>query len=314
MIRISHVQKQLIGIILSALLLMTACSIPTQTPDTTEPSYTEEPAETAEASFTPEPTETPSPEPTEAPTPEPTEAPTPEPTVEPVTDESLQEGMLDAFFDDSVLIGDSLTVGFSGYINGIREREGACLGTMEFVGKSALFLEKAYNIEIGKRAAELEYHGHSYSISDLVQVTGARTVYLLFGVNDIYNNPVEDNIMFYREIVDRIWEKSPDVRIVLTTVPPVIASYASHFGYSADYNKMLNDALRIFCAERDIGLVELAERVRTENGYLEPTYCSDEKLHLNNKGRERWLEALREYARSCYESGLWTIPEPTEEP
>lgn len=263
------------------------------------------------AETTAEPTETPAP--TE--TPEPTATPTPEPTIAPVSDEDLNHGALDSFFNDSVLIGDSMTAGFSHFVISKREDDGACLGNMKCIGQSGLFLRSAYQIELGARPAMLPYRGRTYSVSDLVQVLEAKTLYLLLGVNDVYvyNNSVEDYISYFDKIIRNTLEKSPDVQIVLITVPPVTKTYAKDFIYDFRYNIEVNEALYRYCLENGFGLVDLAARVRGEDGYLNRTYSSDNKFHLNHEGDALWLEALREYARTQYESGVWT-PEETTNP
>ncbi len=55
--------------------------------------------------------------------------------------------------------------------------------------------------------------------------------------------------------------------------------------------------------------MELAARLRDEDGYLDRTCCSDDKFHLNQDGDALWLAALREYARTQYETGAWTPEE-----
>lgn len=306
------------GILLAALFLTSACTTAPYKGQATESpaaqsavpvAASEEHTPAAPQTEPPAPSEEPTPVP---PTPAPTEEPTPVPTVVPVSDEALSAGALDSFFNDSVLIGDSMTAGFSHYVVSKRE-EGVCLGNMKCIGQSGLFLKHAYQIEIGERAPVLPYRGRTYSVSDLVHTLGAKTLYLLLGVNDAYanNSTVEDYLSYFDEIIRNTREKSPEVQIVLLTIPPVLKTYAKSFAYDSPYNIDVNEALYRYCEENEYGIAKLSERLCGEDGYLNRAYCSDDKFHLNHDGDALWLAALREYARTQYESGAWT---PEEQP
>ena len=290
-------------------------SVTTDTPAISSP--TEKAVFVAETTIA-VPTATPAPEPTVTPTPEPTATPaptaahTPEPTIVPISDEDLNNGALDSFFNDSVLLGDSMTAGFSHFLILKRGNGSICLGNMKCIGQGGLFLKHAYQIELGTRSAVLPYRGRTYSISDLVQVINPKTLYLLLGVNDVYvyNNTIEDSISYFDIIIHNAQEKSPDVQIVLITIPPVTKTYAKDFIYDSQYNIDINEALYQYCEENGFGIVDLATRVRGEDGYLNQAFSSDNKFHLNLEGNALWLEALREYARTQYENGAW-MPEET---
>lgn len=312
-----HPIKKAFVFLLAALFLTSACTVnkPKQQAAESPAMQSAAPAVEAADELIVRQTEPPAPAPTEPPTPEPltsasTEPPTPEPTIKPVSDEELNDGVLDSFFNDSVLIGDSMTAGFSHFVISKR-KDGVCLGDMKCIGQSGLFLKNAYEVEIGKRAPVLSYRGRTYSASDLVQELGAKALYLLLGVNDVYVNhsTAADYISYFDEIIRNTLAKSPDVQIVLITVPPVLKSYAKSCSYDFPYNNDVNEALYRYCEENGFGIVELAARLGGEDGFLNRTYCSDTKFHLNQEGDALWLGALREYARLQYESGVWTPEE-----
>ena len=312
---VRYLIERTFGIVLAALFLICGCTAAPSADQTAESPAAQSTA--LDASDDNQPTGTKTEPPvsatTASPAPQtPVPAETPSPT--PVSDEELRRGVLDSFFNDSVLIGDSMTAGFSHYVIAQREKDGVCLGNMKCIGQSGLFLKHAYQIEIGERPPVLPYRGRNYSVSDLVQTLGAKTLYLLLGVNDVYvhQNTVEENILFFDEIIRNTREKSPEVQIVLITIPPVLKSYARGFACDPDYNSDVNEALYRYCEENGFGVVKLAERLRGEDGYLSRTYCSDDKFHLNHDGDALWLAALREYARMQYETGAWTSEETTD--
>ena len=321
--------KKKLAILIAVLFLISACKI-TQPADQTPELTATENAAYSEASSTQDKetmrqTKVPSSAPASSPaleTPVPVSAapseretftsvpsvlPTPAQTVAPVSEEELNSGALDSFFDDSVLVGDSMTDGFSHFVMSKREKEGVCLGNMKCIGQSGLFLKNAYNTERGKRDPVLSYRGRYYSVSDLVRAVGAKVFYLLLGVNDIYANDstVEDYLSYFDEILRNTQEKSPEVQIVLITIPPAMKAYAKGYGHESTDNLNVNKALYQYCEDNGFGIVELADRVRGKDGYLDQVYCSDKKFHLNKEGNEQWLAAMREYARMQYETGKW---------
>lgn len=298
------------GILLAALFLTGGCAAAQPVGQTTELPAAQSAASDASGEKEPAEPQTEAPAPTATPTLR-TSDPTPTATPTPVSDEALQSGALDSFFNDSVLIGDSMTVGFSHYVLAQRKECGVCLGNMKCIGQSGLFLKHAYQMEIGDRSPVLPYRGRNYCVSDLVQTLGTKTLYLLLGVNDAYafQSTVEEELRCFDEIICKTREKSPGVQIVLITIPPVLKSYARDYACDPHFNVEVNEALYRYCEENGFGVVELAARLRDEDGYLDQTYCGDDKFHLNQKGDVLWLAALREYARTQYETGAWTPEE-----
>ena len=314
--------KRTFGILFTVLFLTSGCASAQSAEQAAESSAAQ--SATSEASDEiesiqprteqPAPTASPTPEPTPTATPTSVPTPTAVPTPVPVSDEALQSGALDSFFNDSVLIGDSMTAGFSHYVLAQREDGGVCLGNMKCIGQSGLFLKHAYQMEIGERSPVLPYRGRNYCVSDLVQTLGTKTLYLLLGVNDAYvfQSTVEEELLCFDEIIRKTREKSPGVQIVLITIPPVLKSYARDYACDPHFNLDVNAALYRYCEENGFGVVELAARLRDEDGYLDRTCCSDDKFHLNQDGDALWLAALREYARTQYETGAWTPEEATD--
>jgi hypothetical protein len=298
------------GILLAALFLTGGCAAAQPVDQTAELPGAQSAAPDASGEKEPAERQTEPPAPTATPTLR-TPDPTPTATPSPVSDEALQSGALDSFFNDSVLIGDSMTAGFSHYVLAQREDGGVCLGNMKCIGQSGLFLKHAYQMEIGERSPVLPYRGRNYCVSDLVQTLGTKTLYLLLGVNDAYvfQSTVEEELLCFDEIIRKTREKSPGVQIVLITIPPVLKSYARDYACDPHFNVDVNEALYRYCEENGFGVVELAARLRDEDGYLDRTCCSDDKFHLNQDGDALWLAALREYARTQYETGAWTPEE-----
>lgn len=227
-------------------------------------------------------------------------------TVEIVTDEQLDEGYLDEWFDGSVLVGDSLSAGFAGYVQSERYEKRPCLGDMTIVSASALTLKKALECEQKKRVPELKYRGRYMTIAEVVAATETKRLFIDLGVSDLRWYTPEEFIEAYDTLIGIVKESAPEVEIYVNSVVPMIESYAQMVNLTAEQNRDINQRLRAYCEEKGYGYVEMADPVRDENGYLDRTCsASDYRFHLNRKGKALWVRALRETARQAYYDGKW---------
>ena len=242
-----------------------------------------------------------------------TETPLPDaaaepPAVETVTDEQLDEGYLDQWFDGSVLVGDSLSAGFAGHVQNERYEKHPCLGDMKIVSASALTLKKALECEQRKRVPELKYRGRYMTIADVVAATETKRLFINLGVSDLRWFTPEEFIETYDTLIGIVKESAPEVEIFVHSIVPMIENYAHTVNLTADQNRDINERLRAYCQEKGYGYIEIADPVRDENGYLaRDCSASDYRFHLNRKGKILWVRALRETARQAYYDGKWTL-------
>ena len=229
-----------------------------------------------------------------------------QPAVAIVTDEQLDEGYLDEWFNGAVLVGDSLSAGFAGYVQNERYQKHPCLGDMKIVSASALTLKKALECEQHKRVQELKYRGRYMTIAEIVAATETKRLFIDLGVSDLRWYTPEEFIETYDTLLGIVKESAPDVEIYINSVVPMIESYAHSVGLTAEQNRDINRRLRAYCEEKGYGYVEMSDPVRDENGYLDrDCSASDYRFHLNRKGKALWVRALRETARQAYYDGKW---------
>lgn len=284
---------------------------PTQVPATREPISVEVEAEhTPEADPTEEPVPAPTPEPAEAAEAEPTEAAVPQPTEAPVTDEMLDAGYLDGWFDDAVLVGDSLVGGLSGYVLQERNEGRTCLGHLQLVPASALTLKKALECEQKARGSELKCKGRYMTISEVVTTLEAKRLFIMLGVSDPRWFTPEEMVDTYDQLITLIKAQHPDLEIIIHSIMPMVKDYAGQVNMTYEINKTVNEHMRAYCAEKGITYIELADLVRDEDGFLKYEYsASDYRFHLGKEGKRIWVHCLREYARDAYYAGKWSLEE-----
>lgn len=238
---------------------------------------------------------------------EPTEQDEDRPVPETVTDEQLDAGYLDEWFNGSVLVGDSLSAGFTGYVQNERYLKHPCLGDMKIVSASALTLKKAMECEQKLRNRELKYQTRYMTITEVVEATKTKRLFINLGVSDVRWYTPEEFIQAYDTLIEIVKASYPDIEIYIHSIVPMIESYAKSVNVTAEQNMEINEYLKVYCDEKGYGYIEIADPVRDENGYLaRDCSASDYRFHLNKKGKELWVRSLRETARQAYYEGKWT--------
>ena len=242
------------------------------------------------------------------------ETPTPEPTLKPVSDEQLDEGYLDAWFDDSVMIGNSIVAGLGRYVTGGRNKNCPCLGKMRIVGVSGLTLRIALAAEQKKTNGALIFRSRFMTVSEVVEATQAKRLFILVGVRDRESYSEDELIAAYDAFISAILENHPDLRIYVHSITPTLKEFAMSVRQTADMNRSVNERLRAFCEEKGYTYLELADLIRDDEGYLKFEYSGkDYSFHPNDTARAIWVKLLRSCARDEYYAGIWKPEEPAND-
>lgn len=253
-------------------------------------------------------------QPTAAPTAKPTPAPTPEPTPEPVlvTDEMLASGMYDAYFDDAVFIGDSITLGFQNYCTGQRRAAEGFMGNARFLAAVSMSARLARQDTHNAGGVSFMYRGRAVSVTAGINEMEAKRVFILFGVNDFACRYPEETLGYYAELLDKLAEQCPNVEVVIHGVLPVTRDFCKKRKVAIEDWNAFNPLLEQFCQERGVLYFSFAERLMDENGYLSSTLSGDNMFHLNADANAVWVHALRLFAMSRLEPGAQYAPAEAE--
>lgn len=267
-------------------LLLLGCAASFDTPDAQPVMAEQNETFAPTAAPTSAPTETPTNVPTETPSPEPTHEPTPEP----ITAEQLDAGLFDAYFDDAVFFGDSMTKAFGNYVTDLRGQYGACLGTAKFLGVVSLTVRVTASGE-----SIFSYRGWPVSMTEAIRRTEAKKVFFLLGANDIGWRDWEQVLHDYQTIFERIRTDFPNVTIAVIGINPGTEAFCRNRNLDIAHWNSFNDVLRALCEANDVDFLTFAEELMDERGYLKPEYAQGD-LHLSSAGNTIWLRALRIYA------------------
>ncbi len=296
-----------------------ATPVPTATPapaDTPAPAATETASPAESSAETPAATKATAEATVSLPTEAPTEVPTaePDPTIPPVSDEQLDEGYLDAWFDDSLMIGDSIAGGLRVYVMNERANDRPCLGSMRIVGVSGLTLQKALTGETKDTTGQVLFRSRFMTISEVVEITHAKRLFLMMGVRDLEWYSPERLIDVYNRILSIVKANYPDLKIYIHSIMPTLKFYAEGVNLTYAGNKKANELLRAFCEENGYTYIELADLVRDEDGFLKYEYSGpDYSFHPNDIAKAIWVRLLRTCARDEYYAGIWKPEEQAQD-
>lgn len=286
-----------------ALLLMCAgCAAKTSQPEGHTPLATmpmPTTAPTVEPTATPDPTWTPSPQAT----------PTPSPTLEPVTDEMLDSGRFDAYFDDAVFVGDSITESLRNYCIAQQRDDADFMGNAQFLAAVSMSVRMASS----DSRTLLQYRGNAVSVTEGLLKMGAGQVFIMLGVNDYAGKYPDATLAYFDTLIDAIQEKCERIEIVIQSVTPVTKRFCQERRITIEEWNGFNVLLEQLCEEKGVQFLSFAELLMDAEGYLADDMTGDGMFHLTPAANALWIHALRQFAAEQYALSGAYPPEPTDD-
>ena len=163
--------------------------------------------------------------------------------------------------------------------------------------QSAFLTKNGYSV----RSASMEensslqplFAGERRSPMHTALLREADRVFIQLGLHDLGRALVEiaDD---YRALLERVKGANPKARLYVQSVFPVLAG--KEIGLVNNRRiAQLNGMLQALCLDLDAVYIPVGEALMDASGGLNPRYCADGHLHLNEAGYARWVEALKEY-------------------
>lgn len=198
------------------------------------------------------------------------------------------------WFSDAVFVGDSITLGWKNYNNLMLKEQG------DFFGNTRFFCEGSYGVRnalvpISSESLHPVYGGSKRYIWDAVSLMKAKKVFLLFGLNDITLLGVDGTAEKFEELINKIVEVNPGVRIhIISAMYMYKGSEREKLNNKNIY--LLNQKLAALCNRRSWEFVNIASHLIDENGFVPDEYSSDHYVHQTYKAYEVWADVLRSVA------------------
>lgn len=215
------------------------------------------------------------------------------------SDGLYQESEYDSFFEHSVFVGDSLTVGFQDFCS--YASDSLASESTYFLARESGSAQAAISQNALTTFANImpRYQGQVQLIEDsIVQMTDVEKVFICFGMNDLVSVSPERFVQNLETLINRILAKSPNISIYVLSVPCVIEGVQTG-SLSNSSIQAANMLLVSTCQEKQWGFINTAEYLMNDKLAICEEYSSDGYVHENAKAYRIWTKVLRNYA---YES------------
>ena len=195
------------------------------------------------------------------------------------------------YFDDVVFVGDSISESLRRYTSWLKDEQ-----NIDYFGK-AQFLTAAsfgiYNALVGECLPV--YKGERMPIEDNIVQMDVKKVYILLGLNDVARFSCEENIQNYKELINRILSKKPNLDIIIQSVTPLTRHEESlqYVNFDRAHVKTLNEALEKMADENNFYFINVASAVMDDEGFLPNEYSYDGTCHMTYEALELWINYMR---------------------
>lgn len=228
---------------------------------------------------------------------------------QPVDSSGITEEEIDAYFDGSVMVGDSIMLGFRNYA---MRRQNTWLSRLQFLSAGSYSTSHALE-PVTQASLHPIYAGQKRQIWESISLMGAKKVFMLFGMNDLNISGIEGTCENYKAIAANIKALDPEAEIHLISMTYVLRGKAKR-QLNNDNIRVFNEALARLAAENGWGYVNLAPHLADEGGDLAAVYCSDEFVHQTPEAYDVWCAVLREYAKEKLAAARQPVPSVADGP
>lgn len=215
-------------------------------------------------------------------------------SAEMTAEEKEMEQKIDAYFDGTVFVGDSIMLGFRNYA---MKRQETFLSRLQFLAAGSYSANNAL-WELGnEESVHPVYQGEPRYVWDSIAMMGSRRVFIMLGMNDLNVTGLEGSVEKYEELIAKIKESCPDAEIHIMSMTYIL--------HGKEVGKLENNTIREYngilqemAGRNGLGYVNVADALADSNGDLAAEYCSDEFAHQNPAAYDIWVSVLRNYAKT----------------
>lgn len=198
------------------------------------------------------------------------------------------------FFDDAVFVGDSVSLGLRNYVANERNKGNECLGKAQFLVAGSMGYGNTLGAIGSANSIHPKYQGKEVLIEDGVQLIGAKKVFIMLGLNDFCAYSVDTGMKNAENLIGRILEKNPDVKIYIQSVTPVVKT-KEHGKFTNQSIDAFNAALNNLCRQNGWTYIDVASSLKGTDNCFRDEYCSDKDVqgvHMSYSGCKVWIDLL----------------------
>lgn len=196
------------------------------------------------------------------------------------------------WFNDAVFVGDSITTTLDYFC----ADDPGLLGDAMFVCADSLSYHNAQWDINDPDAVHPTYRGEKVLAETAAEITGAKKVFILLGVNDLDSSyGVEDSVDAMKTFIQKLLSRSPNVELYLQSTTPMIPEKENdrlNNGLIRDFDAQM----QAFCNENGYHYLDLYHQMCDDTGALRAEWCddpNDDGIHFNYQGTLAWVNYLR---------------------
>ncbi len=206
----------------------------------------------------------------------------------------VPNGRVDAvYFDNAMLLGDSLTLGFKDFKKFPPER------ILAYKGISPQGFEGVQKDDTGKQIKPL----------DIIAAANPGKLYIMLGTNSLIGMKDEAFIFYYGQLIDQLRQRVPAVQIYVQSILPVSAEKAAaQPTLNNERIRLVNNLLAKMASEKGVYFLNLQEVYTAADGSMDPAYLYSlkEGVHLKPTGYDPWLDYM--YTHVAHRPGNPYLP------
>ncbi|MEY8336825.1 GDSL-type esterase/lipase family protein [Lachnospiraceae bacterium 62-35] len=202
----------------------------------------------------------------------------------------IGESEIDSYFKDSVIVGDSIMLGYRNYC---MKSNDPFLRSLSFLASGSFSVHNAL-WPVNDKSVHPIYQGAQRPVWESISMMGAKKVFMFFGLNDL--NMGDDTCELYQQVIGNIKELSPDAEIHVIAMTYTLKGKGK--GKLNNNNiRAFNVQLKGLAEENGWGFIDMATPLSDANGDLAAEYCSDDYVHQSRAAYQVWTNVLRQYAK-----------------
>jgi lysophospholipase L1-like esterase len=212
-------------------------------------------------------------------------------------DEIVNSGLIsdNAFFANSVFVGDSLTVGFESYC---KSKNSIATDTTYFLARVSGSAKACISSNALTKYANImpKYNGKVQFVEDSIsQMPNVEKMFICYGMNDLTGSTPTEFVSNMQTLINRIKEKNPQLSIYVISIPCVVADVNT--GYLNNKNiQKANVLLQDMCTANGYGFINIFEHLMGSNNAIRSEYSSDNYVHETTAAYAVWNKVLKDYA------------------
>lgn len=196
-----------------------------------------------------------------------------------------------AWFDDAVMVGDSVTLKLSYYC----ESHPEALGQAQFFCAGSLGYTNALWDLDNAEAVHPYFKGAIHLTEECAEQTGARKAFIMLGMNDVGLYGADGALDSAKKLIANIENRSPNVLLYIQSATPILTGHEKGT-FSNETIKDFNGKLEAYCQSAGYKFLDIYSQLADEKGYLKPEYCSDadaQGIHFTDEACLIWANYLK---------------------